>query len=398
MFVTRWKLSLILMIAIATSAATHATETDPYADPKWPNIASDGPQWPNANLDDPPSPPPNPRPAFLGPDQVTARIMGRSRGAGSGLLDVDTTGSTAQWPKLPKEEQPSSFMFEAGARYWYSSGTFRFAFSNGNPLFGTPTSTLDWLSMDDHSGEGFARLDHTPTGYFVKGVVGAGALTSGKIDDKDFFAGQLKFSDTTSDVRDGNLAFAMIDFGWAFSPTGGVKLGVFAGYHYWREKANAYGLYCNQTQPALGCPSVGSVPIGYDVAVLTYEPTWHAVRLGAEARVAIDDRWSVSGELAAIPYAVLQNKDSHLLRQSSSDLGPAPNVITDGRCAYGIETELFVNYALTRNIEIGAGVRYWGLFSSDGRVHFGPSFASNYSLENFDQQRYGVLAHIKGKF
>ena len=162
MFVTRWKLSLILMIAIATSAATHATETDPYADPKWPNIASDGPQWPNANLDDPPSPPPNPRPAFLGPDQVTAR-MGRSRGAGSGLLDVDTTGSTAQWPKLPKEEQPSSFMFEAGARYWYSSGTFRFAFSNGNPLFGTPTSTLDWLSMDDHSGEGFVRLEtHQP--------------------------------------------------------------------------------------------------------------------------------------------------------------------------------------------------------------------------------------------
>ena len=140
------------------------------------------------------------------------------------------------------------------------------------------------------------------------------------------------------------------------------------------------------------------MPIGYDVAVLTYEPTWHAVRLGAEARVAIDDRWSVSGELAAIPYALLQNKDSHLLRQSSSDLGPAPNVITDGRCAYGIETELFVNYSLTRNIEIGAGVRYWGLFSSDGRVHFGPSFASNYSLENFDQQRYGVLAHIKGKF
>ena len=29
---------------------------------------------------------------------------------------------------------------------------------------------------------------------------------------------------------------------------------------------------------------------------------------------------------------------------------------------------------------------------------FGPSFASNYSLENFEQQRYGVLAHIKGKF
>ena len=36
-----------------------------------------------------------------------------------------------------------------------------------------------------------------------------------------------------------------------------------------------------------------------------------------------------------IPFATLQNKDSHLLRQSSADLGPAPNIITDSREAYG---------------------------------------------------------------
>jgi hypothetical protein len=131
---------------------------------------------------------------------------------------------------------------------------------------------------------------------------------------------------------------------------------------------------------------------------LIYEPTWHAVRLGVEGRFAIDQRWSVSGEIAVIPYAVVQNKDSHLLRQDFSDLGPAPNVITDSRYAYGVETEVFVNYAVTRNIEIGAGVRYWGLFSRDGNVHAGPAFANNDALDNFDQQRYGVLAHVKGKF
>ena len=56
--------------------------------------------------------------------------------------------------------------------------------------------------------------------------------------------------------------------------------------------------------------------MGFDTAVLSYEPTWHAVRIGVESKVWIDDRWSVSGEIAVVPYAALQNKDSHLLRQS----------------------------------------------------------------------------------
>ena len=97
------------------------------------------------------------------------------------------------------------------------------------------------------------------------------------------------------------------------------------------------------------------------MAVLRYEPTWHAVRIGADAKVIIGDGWSVSGEFALVPYAYLVNKDSHLLRQDFADLGPAPNVITKSTYAFGAEAEVFVNYAVTPNIEIGAGLRYWGL-------------------------------------
>ena len=122
------------------------------------------------------------------------------------------------------------------------------------------------------------------------------------------------------------------------------------------------------------------------------------MRLGADAKVAIDQRWSVNGEIAVVPYAQVRNEDSHLLRQDSSDLGPAPNVISTSHNGYGIEAEIFVNYALTPNIEIGTGLRYWGLFSRVGNVRFGPNFSDNSTLDNFDQQRYGVLAHIKGKF
>ena len=56
----------------------------------------------------------------------------------------------------------------------------------------------------------------------------------------------------------------------------------------------------------------------------------------------------------------LENKDSHLLRQDFADLGPAPNVISKSTYAFGVEAEVFVNYAVTPNIEIGAGAALLG--------------------------------------
>jgi outer membrane protease len=448
-FVTRVPFCIAVIFGIALSAvAAHAAAGD---DAQWPSLGDDA-QWPSVKLDD--APPINPKPAFIPPDEPVAKSVKHKPVFAPETNRLDITGSTAEWPnvkldetpqinpkpafvahepatkpasrnsvfapdtgrlgardsmaadlsygpkalRIEEEPQPSAFAFEAGARYWYSFGNYRFAFSNGVQGFGTPTSTLDWKNLEAHSGEAFARLDHKPTGVFVKGLLGGGAITSGYIDDKDFFEGQGKFSDTRSQVQNGSLAYAMIDVGWSYQPAHNVKVGVFAGYHYWSEKATAYGLLCKQQQPALGCAFVGAVPFGYDLAVGRYEPTWHAVRLGMDAKVVIDRSWSVSGEIAAVPYAALENKDSHLLRQSYADLGPAPNIISDSSYAYGVEAEMFVNYAVTPNIEIGTGLRYWGLFARSGSTRFGPDFSTKDRLDNFDQQRYGVLAHIKGKF
>jgi hypothetical protein len=401
---------------VLAAAATRGAERE----------SDDGPQWPNVRLDDVGAlrSRVNPRPAFADPAEVENRIMGRTSGvapkssvasksrsasnpapaaqdpAANGL-DAYANGGAARWPTLPPEKLPakqllSPFVFEAGARYWYSSGSINFGFSNGSPLFGNPTSTLDWRGLSAHSGEVFARVDHIPSGAFVKGVIGGGSIVGGHIDDRDFLANQFRFSDTTSDVSSGNLSFGMVDVGWAYSPAPGVRLGVFAGYHFWREKVTANGIVCNQDS-FIGCTQ-GSILVDFNTPVLTYEPTWHAVRLGVEGTVWFGDGWSVSGEIAGVPYAALQNKDSHLLRQSMADLGPAPNIITETRYAYGIESEVFLNYAVTPNIEVGGGLRYWGLASRDGSVRFGPNFATSNTLNNFDQQRYGVLLHVKGTF
>jgi hypothetical protein len=417
----RWKSCLVVMFGLvlaATVAATlaaSAAERAAAGGAQWPNVALDEPQWPNLRLDDIEAPRLNKRPSFVDPQEVEDRIMGRKlrpatkssavskpdlqpeRDSAISGLDVTASVGAARWPTLSPEKPVSPFAFEVGGRYWYSSGRLDFGFTNGSPLFGNPTSTLDWRGLSAHSGEVFARIDHIPSGVFVKGLVGLGITKDGHIDDLDFLVTQFKFSDTTSDVHNGNLSYGMFDVGWAYSPTFGVRLGFFAGYHYWREKVTAYGIVCNMPS-FIGCPAAGAVIEGFNVAVGSYEPTVHAARIGVESRIAVDKHWSFSGEIAGVPYAALRNKDSHLLRQSMADLGPAPNIITDSRYAFGVEAELFVNYAITPNIEVGAGVRYWGVTANKGDVRFGPDFGHAYELNKFDQQRYGVLVHAKGKF
>jgi hypothetical protein len=402
-------------LVLATAVAAGAAERASSGGPQWPNLSKDGEaRWPNLRLDDIDAPRINKHPSFVDPEEVEDRIMGRKPRAAAKpdpaskqapTPDFETTGSldanasAVRWPTLAPERRlsPSPFGFEVGMRYWYSTGSLNFAFANGSPLFGSPTSTLDWRGLSSHSGEAFARIDHIPSGVFVKGLVGLGTTTDGHIDDRDFLVTQFKFSDTTSDVHNGNLSYGMFDVGWAYRPTPGVRLGFFAGYHYWREKVTAYGLVCN-VPSFIGCPAAGEVIVPYGTAVGSFEPTVHAARIGFESRIAVDQHWSFSGEIAGVPFAALRNKDSHLLRQSMDDLGPAPNIITASTYAFGVEAELFVNYAITPNIEVGTGVRYWGVTANKGDVRFGPDFGVADPLNKFDQQRYGVLAHVKGKF
>ena len=400
-------------LVLAAMIAARAVERAAAGGAQWPNVVLDEPQWPNLRLDDIEAPRVNKRPSFVDPQEVEDRIMGRKTRAAAkpsaaskpdaepdrdlATNSIDANASAVRWPTLSPEKPLSSFAFEVGGRYWYSSGRLGFGFANGSPLFGNPTSTLDWRGLSAHSGEVFARIDHIPSGVFVKGLVGLGTIRGGHIDDLDFLVTQFRFSDTTSDVHNGNLSYGMFDVGWAYSPTFGVRLGFFAGYHYWHEKVTAYGIVCN-IPSFIGCPAAGAVIEGFNVAVGAFEPTVHAARIGVESRIAIDEHWSFSGEIAGVPYAALRNKDSHLLRQSMADLGPAPNIITDSRYAFGVEAELFVNYAITPNIEVGAGVRYWGVMANKGDVRFGPDFGNAYELNKFDQQRYGVLVHAKGKF
>ena len=422
--VSRAAIAALVGAALVSAALLIAT---PVGAAEWPNVRQSDTLWPMAPLGDPQWPQ-VPADSVAQVPASGAKTSASIAGVNSEIgLKSDTKRSAASapaiaaaLPQLPKSDDdlstgslggpqrplapasfekrfPSPFAFEGGARYWYSTGSNRFAFTNNIFPYGNPTSTLDWDRMQGHSGEAFARVDHLPSGLFVKGLLGGGVLKGGDMDDLDFIIDQINFSNTTSAINGNNLRYAMIDLGYSFEvPSAGVRYGAFVGYHYWREKMTAYGVLCNPDQfNNAFCPPAGAVLVPFTTPVDIFETTWHALRIGADARFEIDDRWSISGEVAFVPYAWMTNDDSHLLRD---DLGPVPNIRTQGWRGMGGEAEAFVNYKVLPHFEIGAGVRYWGLFTQAGSVEFGPTFGPDFPLTKFSTERYGVLLQGKATF
>ena len=423
-------LAIAVALSLALAGATQLRAAE------WPNVRASDTLWPTTTLDDAQWPTiPDDMLAKLpkaAPDVAAPATQAAPAAAGDAAATPDTnpkhdfvsslrtfvlpkaasadkisddgllTGSSLPSIKaLPAatfaERFASPFSFEGGARYWYSTGQNRFAFANRQPGFGNPTSTLDWDRMQGHAGEGFFRIDHQPTHLFVKGLVGGGIIKGGDMDDLDFFASQTNFSNTTSAVDGNNLRYGIIDLGYSFEvPSEGIRFGGFVGYHWWHEKMTAFGVLCNADSVNNQlCGPAGSTQVSFGTPVDIFDTTWNAIRVGGDAKIQLYDRWSVSGEIAIVPYAWLTNDDSHLLR---ADLGPVPNIVTHGWSGMGGEAEAFVNYLVTPHFEVGLGARYWGIFTQSGSVDFGPSFAPDFPLTKFSTQRYGVLVQAKASF
>ena len=411
--------AVALSLALANISRVHAAEWPNIreSDTLWPGAPVGGPQWPKvsdeelARIDaslhaNAVAPAPVPAPAAPATTAAAPAAPAVAAPAAPGPLanilkgSDDVTGSLGA-PDAPRApliyDHPfhSPFTFEVGTRYWYSIGQNRFAFTNNTFPFGNPTSTLDWDRMQGHSGEGFFRVDHQPTHLYVKGLVGGGILRGGDMDDLDFLVNQINFSNTTSQVSGNYLTYAIADLGYSFDvPSAGVRYGAFVGYHYWRERMTAFGVLCNADIGGF-CGAPGAVVVPFNTAVDIFDTTWHAIRVGGEVRYELGEHWSISGELAFVPYAWMTNDDSHLLR---TDLGPSPNIITHGWRGMGAEAEAFVNYKVLPHFDIGAGFRYWGIFTDGGTVDFGPTFSPNYQLTKFSTQRYGLLLQAKATF
>jgi hypothetical protein len=318
------------------------------------------------------------------------------------VIAVAATGARAQTYEvpgayaipLPPVLEPR---FEIGARYWQSVGKTGFSInsSKANPALGNPTSALTYDHIDGYSGE-FFWYARNETNTFAKGFIGGGGLSGGDLDDEDYFAGQVKFSDTFSRLKGQDLIYGTIDVGQHFILIDSVtrlSLSPFIGFNYWQETATGYGARCNPDDlHGMLCGAPGQVVVPFTTEVIKNKAMWSALRLGGEVKAKFWNRLTLTGEAAILPVTYVMNEDSHLLR---ADLGPPPN-IEDRGMGWGYQLEAALRYDITPGWSAGAGVRYW-YAEVDGSSEF-VHFDAKVPLKDFTSERFGVYSDVSYRF
>lgn len=280
---------------------------------------------------------------------------------------------------------PAERGWEAGARYWWSQGKTQWNHNaqSSNPTFGNPTSVLVYDRLYAHSLE-FHGAKRWRQGWFITGNAGFGRIYKGNLNDSDYNAGQVKFSETNSSISEGELGYLTVDGGydiWRFR--GGSTIGLFGGLQHWMEQVEANG-GSYVVRPG------GASDIGSGVTVISNEVRWTSLRAGVAFRTQLGPKVRLVAQLAAVPFTWMTNEDSHHLRTSPSDLGPTPNITMEGS-GYGQQLDAEVRYAIYKSMELGLGARYWKLKAS-GDIRFGGGRAL--PLNDFESTRYGLTLSL----
>ncbi len=275
------------------------------------------------------------------------------------------------------------YALEVGGRYWYSTGRDQF---NLYDVPGTSmVSRLTWDDLKGHSGEAFFRLD-TAFGVFVKGYIGGGVLGNGTMQDEDFPPFIVPYSSTDSSAQ-GSLAYGSVDVGYNVVNTRKTKLGPFVGYHYWKDKDEAFGCVQTAGNPAVCVPAIPSSVLG-----ITEEFQWNALRLGVSGDWTLARYWRLQAE-AAYARGWLDASDTHWLRQNQPG-GFAGSTPIDG-ASDGVQLEAILSYQFTDCFSLGVGGRYWKYNDADGHAHFEqsaiPVGASQPQVSKTNAERYGLL-------
>lgn len=298
----------------------------------------------------------------------------------------------AQWgsasSSMPVKAPPvlvSGWAFEPGARYWYSSGRFQKDLPSGNT---SSTSLISRLTYDDltaHSGELFARLD-TPWNVFLKGFIGLGQISGGHMNDEDWglitaapFTG---YSNTLSNLTNTKMNYATIDAGFDFLHGPGYKVGAFVGYNHVYEQYAAND--CNQ----IASPTAGiCTPAITNTAVITETDKWNSLRVGFSTDTWLTQQWKLTGDIAYLPYVKFTGVDNHWLRSL---------VIDESGTGRGVQLEAIVSYYVTPQFSLGAGGRYWAMWTRSGSDAFNGVPVDR--KDTYRYERYGMILQAAYKF
>ena len=255
---------------------------------------------------------------------------------------------------------------EGGGRYFGSWGQFQKTFglltNSGLPSLQSG-SRLTFDDMRTHSGEFFGRIE-TPWNLFVKGYVGGGATSNGHLNDEDFIAVMIPameaaYSNTLSPAVTGSIGYGAIDRGYDFLRGPEYKAGVFAGYFVFNQAMNAFGctalafINCIPAVPTSGSP------------VLAEDVKWNAIRIGIAADTMLTDRVKISAEAAWLPWVGLNEVDQHFI----GNTGELAEIFPASGKGTGVQLEALLSYYVTPQWSVGLGGRYWGMWTTSGRVN-----------------------------
>ena len=218
----------------------------------------------------------------------------------------------------------------------------------------------------------------TASGFFAKGFLGAGGITSGTLVDEDFPGFGGAYSNTVTPLS-GHLSYATIDLGYTFLSAPGAKVGAFVGYSYFTQHINGFG--CDQVAGDTTC--VGSDP---NFQVFAEDERYDSLRLGLSAQFMLSDKLKFTADVAYLPWVKFRGQDDHNYRQllipKSSDNGD------------GVMLEGILGYNVTPQWNVGIGGRFWAWNMHDGVEYFdflGLAPPTQPQLGRFNSERYGVF-------
>ncbi len=311
-------------------------------------------------------------------------------GGGSGSLKDQAQVYAAGWS------------VEAGTRYMYSWGRFQkdlgFGTADGVPA-SMLISRLTYDNLQTNSGELFGRVD-TPWNVFVKGVIGAGSTFSGKMNDEDYMIGVIppsgpdlgNYSNTLASKDNGGIQYGIADLGYNWLQGPGYKMGFFVGGGFFNQQMNAYG--CLPISAGNCIPNVPTT--GH--ANITENDQWAGVRVGSAHEYMLTPRLKLSGEAAYLPYVSFTGVDHHYEGNSSVLYKRFP----ESGNGQGAQFEAMLSYGITDNISLGAGGRYWAMWTTSGKT----SCDGGTQCQTAGSQQYfraaaeqaGLLAQLSYKF
>lgn len=238
----------------------------------------------------------------------------------------------------------SAFVVESGLRYWLNRG------GNSYDYFADETTTtrvsrLAYADLKSNTGEVFFRADARRgliRNMFLKGYVGGGRLTGGRLYDEDFPPVTELYSRTVSETS-GKLRYASVDLGYNIYTDPLFRLGAFVGFHTWFERLDARG--CLQTALSPIC----APPLPSSVRVISEKDRWNSFRIGAVVDVNLTDRLRWAGEIA------LTSNSQRALDTHYFTFGDDPAKGNGG----GFQAETSLRYRITDNFDVGVGFRWW---------------------------------------